>query len=73
MSEEKRTRAQRRHHNQRVIAKRYKYAPGQKKSNRLSKKHPLDCGRANCGVCHSHRKGIKLGRRNPRKKVDDDE
>jgi hypothetical protein len=26
------------------------------KENRLAVKHPLDCGNANCGLCHGHKR-----------------
>jgi hypothetical protein len=58
--EEKAKKSKRIEKNKAVINKRVKVAKahGMKtdQRNRFKKKHPLDCGRANCGLCSSPRK-----------------
>ena len=58
--EEKLKKSTRLHKDKAVINKRVKVAKSHGMSvaqkNRFKKKHPLDCGRANCGLCSSPRK-----------------
>lgn len=40
-------------------------------NGRLAKQHPLDCGKPNCQVCHSHKnKGNSMKESNKQKKIE---
>lgn len=58
--DEKKRREARKQRDKAVINKRVKVAKSHglatNQRNRFKKKHPLDCGRANCGLCSSPRK-----------------
>lgn len=58
--EEKEKKAKRLHKDNSVMNNRMKFAKANgmnvKSKNRLNKRHPMDCGKANCGLCSSPRK-----------------
>lgn len=68
------TRGERRRRTENVIKQRAK-EHGEKASNRLAKKHPLDCGKSRCQLCHSdkviNRKERRITEKKKMRNLDD--